>query len=548
MKSYLADNAEGVDVKAIDLNIDFVDRIVQGKIATICHTCIMKNDCGARSFQRGVPREQRKLFELAKSVIKDSEKFYDKDLFVQYVGPLYSFVSQYFYCFSWNLRHYLEGRITDEGFIFHLIKDEIAASVKGNPELIGFSVLCDSQISFVLTIARFVKKKYGIPIVLGGPALFNLDVREVMESFDFIDFIVLKEGEVALLELIKNLGQAENYETVPNLVWRSPRGIVCNEEKVIEDLNELPTPDFSDFRLDKYYFGEIILPISSSRSCPWNKCKFCQLSIQHGRYRQRSIEKVIEDIDTLVKKYNVRHFFLADLEVAPLRLKQLGEAVLKANLEVYFACYARPTKSLNYEVLKTAYQGGCRFLLLGVESLSGRFLELVNKGTTAESVLGVLKNTSELKIGVIPFMLCGIPTQTKKEMLADMKKILNLQKKYNIFSVIYTLFNLGKHTAVFKERENYKIEIIGRRKVFSATNGKSVYTDEWLEYKYKDGNAYDLLVSPKHYEDNSLYINDSIAALTESIKEAGINKNDWPFLLIVTNFLFEIQLLYLKRL
>ena len=548
LKSYLMEKTRGVDVQAIDLNIDFVDRTTSGEIARICDVCIMKNDCGVLSFQDGAQQHQIEIFEQARNIIKDKERYFDKYLFVEYVGQLYSFVNQYSYCLSWNLRHYLEGRISDEDFIFRLIKNEIEEAVKGNPELIGFSVLCDSQIHFALAVSRFVKKLYGIPVVLGGPALFNLDVREMMESFDFVDFIILKEGEEALAGLIKEQGGGKNYETVPNLVWRAPSGIVFNEEKAVEDLDELPTPDFSDFKLDKYYFGEVILPISASRNCPWNRCKFCQLSIQHGRYRQRSVNKVVEDIDTLVKKYNVRNFFFADLEITPHRLNQLSEAILRANLEVYFACYARPTKGLRNELLKKTYQAGFRFLLLGVESLSNRFLELVNKGTTAESIIEVLKNASQQKIGVIPFMLCGIPTQTEKEMIIDMKKIAGLQEKYNIFSVIYTLFNLGKHTTFFKEREDYGIEITGRRKFFNAITGESAHTYEWLEYKYKDGHAYDFLASREQYEDNSAYVDDSVVALAEKVKEVGVNKKDWPFLFIVTNFLFEVQLLYLKKL
>ena len=49
---------------------------------------------------------------------------------MRYVGPLYSFVNQYSYCLSWNLRHYLEGRIPEEGFIHNLIKDEIKETIK----------------------------------------------------------------------------------------------------------------------------------------------------------------------------------------------------------------------------------------------------------------------------------------------------------------------------------------------------------------------------------------------------------------------------------
>jgi len=130
-----------------------------------------------------------------------------------------------------------------------------------------------------------------------------------MEHFDFIDFIILKEGEIGLSELVKSLERDKNFDSIPNLVWRSSRGIVFNQEKYVDNLDDLPTPDFSDFNLDKYYFSEPILSIGLSRNCPWNKCKFCQLNMQHGRYRQRSIDKVINDFKTLIDKDNIKNFF-----------------------------------------------------------------------------------------------------------------------------------------------------------------------------------------------------------------------------------------------
>jgi len=243
----------------------------------------------------------------------------------------------------------------------------------------------------------------------------------------------------------------------------------------------------------------------------------------------------------------ISKIFFADLEITPATLKQLSNAILKADLDIYFACYARPGKGLNYDVLKAAHQAGCRFLLLGVESLSDQFLEFCNKGTTADSIRNILKNGNDLNIGIMAFMLCGIPTQTRKEIIDDMKKIAKLQKKHNIYFVNYALFNLGKHMRFFIEREKYGIDIISRRKLFSFGEGKNVHTDEWLEFKYKDKNAYDFLVKRKYHSDDSLYVNAAICALSDQTKKFKLNKKYNSFFSVIINFLFENQLLYMRQ-
>jgi hypothetical protein len=546
LKSYVEDNAQDVKVKTIDLSLDFVNKVIDGEVKKICDVCTIEEGFEKNPFQSTLPQEFISRFTAARDLVKDQRLFYDKQLFVHRIRPLYLFLWKYAFCFSLVLRHYLEGRIRDTASILDSIEAEVKGTVGGNPDLVGFSVLTNPQLTFSLATAKMVKETFDIPVLLGGPSLYNFDLNELMNTFDFIDFIVVKEGEEALLGLTNALEGDGDFHDVPNLIWRKGETIVFNKEKLMKNLDTLPTPDFSDFRLNEYFFPELILPVSSARDCPWNLCKFCQLNAQYGgKYRQRSIEKVVNDIRVLQEKYDVRNFFFTDSEITANRLKEIGHALAENELEIYFGCYARPTRDLNLQVMQTAYAGGCRFIQLGVESLNDKYLTFVNKGTSRESIVTALKNADIVGINLLCYMLAGIPAQTRADLLTDMKAIATLQQQYNIFSVMYCLYNLGNHQPFYVQRQNYGIELRGRRIAFSTTASKIVHTNESLPYTYEDRSAYYLLRDCDRPDIDSPTM--AVNQISKWVREFGINQDNLAFIFSINDFIFETQLLYSKE-
>jgi hypothetical protein len=135
-------------------------------------------------------------------------------------------------------------------------------------------------------------------------------------------------------------------------------------------------------------------------------------------------------------------------------------------------------------------------------------------------------------------MCPGVPTQTREELLDDMKGIATLQERYDILSVLFGIFSLGMHVPLYMEREKYEIEDIGRNIVFSTTSGE-IHRNDWLIYRYKNKSAYDLL-SPNHLEINSPI--EALKIVREMEDEVGINKNNRSFIYTINDFLFETQL------
>ena len=103
------------------------------------------------------------------------------------------------------------------------------------------------------------------------------------------------------------------------ILYREGNDVVWNQSDAYIDLNTLPIPDFDPFyeelsqmskEVQHFFLVEGRLPVEISRGCWWNKCTFCNMNIQHKTYKEKNVDKIIEEIRTLSDKYKVLAFQL----------------------------------------------------------------------------------------------------------------------------------------------------------------------------------------------------------------------------------------------
>ena len=140
-------------------------------------------------------------------------------------------------------------------------------------------------------------------IVMGGPHATFQD-KEILRQEKVVDIIVRGEGEETLLELAKQ-PELENIGDIKGITYRSGGEIVQTPTRpFIQNLDALPRPDYKQIPIEKYKInGKRILPIISSRGCPF-QCSFCVASEMFGRtFRARSEGNVVDEIEWLKNEY-----------------------------------------------------------------------------------------------------------------------------------------------------------------------------------------------------------------------------------------------------
>ena len=240
-----------------------------------------------------------------------------------------------------------------------------------------------------LRIAR--EERPNAKLILGGihPTFMY---TQVFSEAPWIDYIVRGEAEEIIIELLRSIEAGSDLKDRPNI-----KGIAyIEDEKVvatvagdpIADLDML-SPDWSLLEWDKYIYVPMNVRVAVpnfARGCPFT-CRFCSQWKFWRRYRARNPMKFVDEVESLVRDFNVGFFILADEEPTLNRKKftALCEELVKRKLPVLWGINTRVTDIMRDQALLPLWRkAGLIHISLGTEAAAQMNLEIFRKQTTIE--------------------------------------------------------------------------------------------------------------------------------------------------------------------
>lgn len=290
--------------------------------------------------------------------------------------------------------------------------EQITRSIMGHPSvaIVGFTVSSPGALPSAIEIASVLKVyRPQIHVSLGGhyPTFWFKEILE--RHHTLVDSVVLSEGEVSFLELVQSVSNMRDWRQVEGLACYYGGKVVVNGGRAyIEDLDTLPFPARD---LAPAVIGQgFPVVISSSRGCPYN-CSFCQI---HGfyrvhsgsRYRVRSAQNTVDELEMLVREYGARTFFFVDDSLAvgeagKQRGIEIGRQILRRGLKVDLIAQCLPS-DVDQELFALLREAGLYLVYLGFESPVARSLQLFRKPFTVEQSRTAVEILSGLDIQVSP--------------------------------------------------------------------------------------------------------------------------------------------------
>ncbi|WP_416669560.1 magnesium-protoporphyrin IX monomethyl ester anaerobic oxidative cyclase [Egbenema bharatensis] len=214
--------------------------------------------------------------------------------------------------------------------------------------------------------------------------------REVLHEAPWIDYIIRGEGEEITVNLLRSIAngtdEQDKREILGIAFLEAGRVVATPAHPPIKDLNTL-TPDWSLLDWDKYIYTPLNTRVAVpnyARGCPF-RCRFCSQWKFWRKYRSRSPKQFVDEIERLVKDYNVGFFILADEEptINKSRFVALCNELIDRNLKVHWGINTRVTDVLRDEKELPLYRkAGLVHVSLGTEAAAQLNLNVFRKETT----------------------------------------------------------------------------------------------------------------------------------------------------------------------
>lgn len=327
---------------------------------------------------------------------------------------------------------------------------------------IGFTLQYEMSYTNILNMLdmaripiRASKRGEDDPIVIcGGPCAYNPE-----PLYDVADIFALGEGEVQLNELLdlykecKKLGLNKSeflrkatkvrgiyvpslydvaynedgtikffkpkYEDVPEKVYKA----------IVKDFNEV---NFPDKLLVPY--GEIVhdrVTIETFRGCT-RGCRFCQAGMVYRPVREKSTDKLMEQIDALLKATGYEEVSLVSLSICDYSdIQNLIRSIIQkySDKKVGVSLPSIRIDSFAVDLINEIQKVRKTGLTFAPEAGSQRMRDIINKGVTEENLMDSVSSAFKSGWSTIKlYFMIGLPYETLEDVvgIADLgEKVVN---------------------------------------------------------------------------------------------------------------------------
>jgi anaerobic magnesium-protoporphyrin IX monomethyl ester cyclase len=302
---------------------------------------------------------------------------------------------------------------------------------------LGVSLITGPMIADTLAVCRAAKVRYpSLPIILGGwhPSI----LPEQTLAADFADSVVLRQGELAMLEIVTRLAQGETVHGVQGTLSKPDGVITRHPERPYTPVVDLPDrmPGYERIDYDAYerVTGLRWVMYTTSHGCPYN-CSYCSNASVYGRkLDELPVEQVLDEVTWLVRRYRIRLLGIIDDIFFASRKRSLAiaEGFLSRGLDIqwYIQDRADSIAKLTAEQARMLRRSGLTRVHFGAESGSDRVLASIEKLSRVHRTLEAVERCREADIRASFGFIFGLPDEDEEDMLQTVDLIRDIYRRY----------------------------------------------------------------------------------------------------------------------
>jgi radical SAM superfamily enzyme YgiQ (UPF0313 family) len=286
--------------------------------------------------------------------------------------------------------------------------------------------------------------------VVGGAHVSALPEESLS---DWIDYIVVGEGEEAMLRIVNDRPQERIIQGNHSKMWHH---LYPARAHVDYDNYYFPVPGKGMTKMDV---------VESSRGCPF-RCSFCFNRATLTRYKEA--ERVISEISSSYWGTGARFFMFLDdtLTVNKKHILAICEEIQRTGLHKLASFYGNARANCaDRDVLEAMRAANFVELSLGVESGDQAILDSVGKGTTLDQYRQAYADMTELGFQTRGSFILGLPGETHE----TVRRTIDFAKELDLMRASCNILTPYPGTQLYQQAKR--------------GDGLRLLTEDWREFK-----------------------------------------------------------------
>jgi|GEM_PF-7100124 len=340
---------------------------------------------------------------------------------------------KYLQAYATKSKLYPEIEFVDLEYKLHENLPKIYQDVLGSkPDILAISCYVWNRRKYFDVLPHIKEKLPNLKVITGGPE-FQWEFVDEFNQYDFLDYVVVGEGEKAFLSLLEyqfsnKLNTNDKLSKISGLIYRGSNGkILSNKNPEFADINAIPSP----------YFSEVIKPesiknsraqIQTQRGCPLT-CGFCYESKLSNKVRYFQIERVFAEIDYILENgadyiYFLDSTFNSNRKRAKQILKYLVKKRKKNNFEISVEVVP---EFLDSETILLCKATGLKRMEMGIQSLDKKAIDVMDRFRDEAKLFANINTCVKIGLPIIAQLIYGLPGDNIKIFLRGFDKLYSLK-------------------------------------------------------------------------------------------------------------------------
>ena len=353
------------------------------------------------------------------------------------------------YLAAWMEKNNVACDVYDTTFsTAHALENHLIENV---PKVIGIYTNLMTKLN-VVSIIGFIKGHSLLKktvVVIGGPDTRH-NIPEYLDTQ--ADIVVFGEGEQTMLEIVQSVhqGNKEEFGHIPGLAYKSNGQIMQTAERDrIRPIDDIPIPARGKIDMQPYLdtwksnHGKSAMTISSQRGCPYT-CKWCSTAVYGQSYRRRSPEKVVDEIELLVKEYAPDSLWFVDdvFTVSHKWMQEFRDIMVQRKMKIQYECITRADR-MSEDVIDWLRDSGCFRVWIGAESGSQKVIDLMDRRVDVQQVRNMIQLSNQKGIETGTFIMLGYPGETEEDIEETLKHLKESDPSYYTITIAYPIKGTG---------------------------------------------------------------------------------------------------------